>query len=135
MIPARDDVLEEKLTYPKLVLAVLVLLLISPAAAQVTDPDLDDIPAKLVKSSSSYDYEKRVVMIPMRDGVNLYTVLIVPKGARNAPIVLTRTPYNAAKRAQAGETPYRAVALAHSDEWMTNEGYIRAFQDIRGKYG
>jgi hypothetical protein len=126
--------LEEKLTYPKFLLAALALLLIPPAAAQVA-PDLDDMPAKVVKATASYDYEKRVVMIPMRDGVKLYTVLIIPKGARNAPIVLTRTPYNAAKRAQATESPYRAVALAHSDEWMTNEGYIRVFQDIRGKYG
>ena len=40
-------------------------------------------------------------MIPMRDGVKLYTVIAIPKGARNAPIVLTRTPYNAAERMQA----------------------------------
>ena len=35
-------------------------------------------------------------MIPMRDGVKLYTVIAIPKGAKNAPMVLTRTPYNAA---------------------------------------
>ena len=122
------------MTCPKFLLAALACLLVAPAAAQIA-PDLDDMPAKVVKDTASYDYEKRVVMIPMRDGVKLYTVLIIPKAARNAPIVLTRTPYNAAKRAQAVETPYRAVALAHSDEWMTNEGYIRVFQDIRGKYG
>ena len=34
-------------------------------------------------------------MIPMRDGVKLHTVILVPKGAKNAPILLTRTPYNA----------------------------------------
>ena len=83
--------------------------LIAPAAAQVSEPDLDDIPAKLVKSTSNYDYEKRVVMIPMRDGVKLYTVMIIPKGAHNAPMVLTRTPYDAAKRAQSTGTPYRDV--------------------------
>ena len=92
----------EKLTYPKFLLAAVVFLLVAPAVAQVSEPDLDDIPAKMVKNTASYDYEKRVVMIPMRDGVKLYTVLIIPKGAHNAPIVLTRTPYNAAKRAQAG---------------------------------
>ena len=47
------------------------------------------------------NYDKRDVMIPMRDGVKLYTVIVVPKGAKDAPIVLTRTPYNAAKRASA----------------------------------
>ncbi len=34
-------------------------------------------------------------MIPMRDGVKLHTVILVPKGAKGAPILLTRTPYNA----------------------------------------
>jgi predicted acyl esterase len=45
------------------------------------------------------DFDERVVMIPMRDGVKLYTVIVVPKGAQGALIVLTRTPYNAADRA------------------------------------
>ena len=34
-------------------------------------------------------------MIPMRDGVKLHTVVLVPRGAKGAPILLTRTPYNA----------------------------------------
>src|SRR5258707_11473795 len=55
-------------------------------------------PSKIPPSGS--DYFRREVMIPMRDGVKLYTVIIVPKGARNAPILLTRTPYNAAKRTE-----------------------------------
>ena len=114
--------------------ALVTALLVVPAAAQ-EGPDLNDIPAKIVKNTASYDYDKRVVMIPMRDGVKLYTVLMIPKGAHDAPMVMTRTPYNAAKRAQAMETPYRAVALAHSDELLTNDGYIRIFQDVRGKYG
>jgi putative CocE/NonD family hydrolase len=114
--------------------ALAMSLLIIPAAAQ-DGPDLNDIPAKIVKNTANYDYDKRVVMIPMRDGVKLYTVLMIPKGAHGAPMVMTRTPYNAAKRAQAMETPYRAVALAHSDELLTNDGYIRIFQDVRGKYG
>ena len=114
--------------------ALAAALLITPAAAQ-DGPDLNDIPAKIVKNTAGYDYDKRVVMIPMRDGVKLYTVLMIPKGAHDAPMVMTRTPYNAAKRAQAMETPYRAVALAHSDELLTDDGYIRIFQDVRGKYG
>ena len=42
-----------------------------------------------------FDYVRREVMIPMRDGVKLHTVILVPKGAKGAPILLTRTPYNA----------------------------------------
>src|ERR1043165_9145544 len=93
----------------------LATLLAVPASAQIQS-DLTDIPAKLTKSTASHDYERRVVMIPMRDGVKLYTVLVIPKGAHDAPILLTRTPYNAAKRAQAEDSPYRAVTLPKGDQ-------------------
>jgi predicted acyl esterase len=63
----------------------------------VTAPMTADIPAKFDFPTESYDYVKRTAMIPMRDGVKLYTVVIVPKGAKDAPILLTRTPYNAKK--------------------------------------
>ena len=74
-------------------------------------------------------------MIPMRDGVKLYTVIVVPKGARNAPILLTRTPYNAAARAQRNRSPYMVAALPLFDELFAADGYIRVYQDVRGKYG
>ncbi|MBU2280742.1 MAG: glutaryl-7-ACA acylase, partial [Gammaproteobacteria bacterium] len=41
------------------------------------------------------DFIKRVDMIPMRDGVKLYTVTVMKKGTKNAPILLSRTPYDA----------------------------------------
>ena len=52
-----------------------------------------ETPTDLKPSTYGYDYERREVMIPMRDGVKLHTVILVPKGAKNAPILLTRTPY------------------------------------------
>ncbi len=112
----------------------LSTLLAVPASAQIQS-DLTDIPAKVVKNTAANDYERRVVMIPMRDGVKLYTVLVIPKGAHDAPMLLTRTPYNAAKRAQAEDSPYRAVTLPKGDQLFTDDGYIRVFQDTRGKYG
>jgi len=57
-----------------------------------------DIPKTFTVSAAGQDYIKREVMIPMRDGVKLYTVIVLPKGASNAPILLTRTPYNASAR-------------------------------------
>ena len=54
-----------------------------------------ETPAEFKPVTDSFDYVKRDVMIPMRDGVKLHTVILVPKGAQNAPILLTRTPYNA----------------------------------------
>ena len=52
-------------------------------------------PPSLSPLTSGFDYIKRDVMIPMRDGVKLHTVILVPKGAKSAPILLTRTPYDA----------------------------------------
>src|SRR5215203_1061141 len=45
--------------------------------------------------TGSFNYTRRIAMVPMRDGVKLHTVVLVPKGAKGAPILLTRTPYNA----------------------------------------
>src|SRR5690606_31215796 len=74
-------------------------------------------------------------MVPMRDGVELYTVIVVPKGARNAPILLTRTPYNAKGRAERSDSTTMAGILPQGDDVFVADGYIRVFQDIRGKYG
>jgi uncharacterized protein len=77
---------------------------------------------------------KRTVMIPMRDGVKLYTEIVIPKGARGAPIVLTRTPYDAHARVKS-DNPSMLGLLPETDADFTRAGYIRVFQDIRGKYG
>ena len=121
------------------VAALALCMLASTAWAQATAKDagpyLDDIPAKLAKPTAAYDYEKRVVMIPMRDGVKLYTVIMIPKGAHDAPMIMTRTPYNAAKRVERIPGPSLLAALPQGDEVFAKDGYIRVFQDIRGKYG
>src|ERR1700744_2202408 len=81
------------------------------------------------------DYVKRVEMIPMRDGVKLYTVIVIPKDAKGAPIVMTRTCYNAAARAERADSPKMIETLPLSDEVFVKAGYIRVYQDVRGKYG
>jgi putative CocE/NonD family hydrolase len=120
------------------VLAALLTLLSVPLAANAqTGPGAasqSDIPAKFAPPKDSYDYVRREEMIPMRDGVKLFTVIWIPKGAKGAPIILTRTPYNAAKR-QRGENPTLAASLPLSDEPFAEAGYIRVYQDVRGKYG
>ena len=108
-------------------------LLMTPAMAQ-TPPMTPDIGARLVMPDRN-DYVKRVVMIPMRDGVKLYTVIVVPKGAQRAPIMLTRTPYNAARRAQRAASPSMLATLPQGDDTLVENGYIRVFQDVRGKHG
>ena len=81
------------------------------------------------------DYVKRVEMVPMRDGVKLYTVIWIPKGAHDAPIVLTRTPYDAAHRIGTPNAAHLIDAVPLSDEDFVRAGYIRVYQDVRGKYG
>jgi predicted acyl esterase len=44
-----------------------------------------DVPAKWQKPEADYDYVKREVMIPMRDGVKLHTIIVIPKGAHDLP--------------------------------------------------
>src|ERR1700728_1015019 len=98
-------------------------------------PQSGDVPKKFTAPTADYDYVKREAMIPMRDGVKLYTVIVVPKGAKDAPIVLTRTPYNAAMRAARSKSGKMIEALPLSDEIFVGAGYIRVYQDVRGKYG
>jgi putative CocE/NonD family hydrolase len=106
-----------------------------PAATPASGPEDADVPANVTTSTADYDYVKRVEMIPMRDGVKLYTVIVIPKGAKDAPMILTRTPYNAKKRAQRMESAHMLDILPQGDADFVRAGYIRVFQDIRGKYG
>jgi len=115
--------------------AALLGSLAALAAPAPTPPMKPDIPAEFSAPSGDFDYTKRMVMIPMRDGAKLYTVIVVPKGARGAPIVLTRTPYDAAKRAERSASPHLLGTLSEADEVFVAKGYIRVFQDVRGKYG
>lgn len=100
-----------------------------------TPPMTPDIPAKFVAPTDAADYTKRTAEIPMRDGVKLHTVIVVPKGAQRAPIMLTRTPYNADKTAERNPSPYMASMLPIGDDTFIESGYIRVYQDVRGKYG
>ncbi len=116
-------------------LIAATLLTFAPAILAQTSPLTPDIPAKYEAATASYDYVKRDVMIPMRDGVKLRTVIVIPLGAKNAPIILTRTPYNASKRAERVPSPHMLAILPQGDDVFAGDGYIFVFQDVRGKYG
>src|SRR5438105_10542035 len=96
--------------------ATLVALVLFLCAPQLTGQRAD--------SAAGFDLSE--VMIPMRDGVKLHTTVFVPLGAHAPlPIIFTRTPYGIAHAANTLRGYYRALA---------NDGYIFAFQDIRGRY-
>ncbi len=129
-----------------LVLGCLASVLLLPKltvaqtkAAPAKYPDFpSETPVTLVPVTSSFDYEKREVMIAMRDGVKLHTVIVLPKGARNAPILLTRTPYSASAMVSHAASSHLGPILEGYDnatDVIVEDGYIRVIQDVRGKYG
>ena len=122
-------------SFERRLLTLAILLTFGSTVHAQTSAEAPDIPAKYDAPTSSYNYVKRDVMIPMRDGVKLHTVIVVPRGASKLPIVLTRTPYNATARLQRGNSPDIVVTLPQGDDVFANAGYIRVVQDIRGKYG
>jgi len=111
------------------------LALATHVRAEPTPPLAPDIPAKFTPPADAANYDRREVMIAMRDGVKLHTVLLVPRGARRAPIILTRTPYNASKRTERAASNLLAGTLGTGDDYLADGSYIRVYQDVRGKYG
>ena len=115
---------------------VLAGMLSTASAQKPTLPS--ETPAKFTPARSTFDYDRRDVMIAMRDGAKLHTVILVPKGARRAPILLTRTPYDATATTTYAQSAHLAPTLNGYDnalDVIIPGGYIRVVQDIRGKYG
>jgi len=120
------------------------LVIVEPSGAQTPPappgyPALpSETPTRLAPATDGFDYIKRDVMIPMRDGVKLHTVILLPLGAKDAPILLTRTPYNATALTSHAHSAHLGPSLHGYDnatDVIVEGGYIRAVQDVRGKYG
>jgi len=103
------------------------LLVLALSALALAAPALRAQAAADTAASAALGYRRSEVMIPMRDGVKLHTVLYAPR-ARSAPlpILLERTPYGV-------DGSDRAFRVAFRD--LAEDGYIFAFQDIRGRFG
>src|ERR1700744_1632200 len=90
----------------------LLLLNLSLVSAQQTKPD--------------DKYNRQEVMIPMRDGVKLHTVIFTPKDQKEKlPFLMSRTPYGV----NDNQSPERSSYTKD----MADDGYIFVFQDIRGR--
>lgn len=97
---------------------LVILLLGVRAAAQQERPDYSTL------------FNKTDVMIPARDGVKLHTEIYSPKDASEPlPIIFERTPYGLSD----DEKGYSRKLGRYAE--MIPDGYIFAFQDIRGRYG
>src|SRR5687768_14272042 len=117
------------------VLAALVLLFL-PLSARSQKPDAlpSEIPGTFKPVTDTFNYVRRTAMVPMRDGVKLHTVIVLPRGAKDAPILLMRTPYDADRRTPSTSAHIESM-LSGWPELLTDGGYIRVEQDVRGKYG
>jgi putative CocE/NonD family hydrolase len=108
--------------------AVVLFIVLSPVASlaqtQLT-PQQQEL-ADYIKNN----YTKREVMIPVRDGVKLFTSIYEPKDtSQKYPILLDRTPYTV--------SPYGAdkyKTLIGPNELFAREGYIFVYQDVRGRF-
>ncbi|MEI6669565.1 MAG: CocE/NonD family hydrolase [Acidobacteriota bacterium] len=128
-----------------LTMAIVALVAVAPPSAQAPPqkPGVaaslpNETPAKFEPPTPEFDHVRRDVMIPMRDGVKLHTVILVPKDATRAAILLTRTPYNSTALTSHAPSAHLGTALWGYDnatDVIVEGGYIRVVQDVRGKYG
>jgi len=96
-------------------------------------PTGGDIPRKFIPTSDNFDYVKREAMIPMRDGVKLHTVIVVPKAVKRGPIMLDRTPYSADGFTKNKGGPLLGSTLSQPYAELAQAGYIMVIQDVRGR--
>lgn len=97
------------------------LLAVAARAQNQQRPVLPDLPRL---------FEKKTVMIPMRDGVKLYTEYYTPRDVQGPlPMLMDRTPYGIS----AGPGGYSRMLYGATHFYA--DGYIFVFQDIRGRYG
>ena len=105
---------------PRMSWTLIALAALAGVAGRAAAQAPSDVPKQFTNRELPKAFTRREVMIPMRDGVKLRTLLFLPKGATRAPMMMERTPYNVeilVPRVEAGPL-FRA-------------GYILVFQDTR----
>ncbi|HEY7395343.1 MAG TPA: CocE/NonD family hydrolase [Gemmatimonadaceae bacterium] len=84
------------------------------------------IVAQTPQNRAAQLFDMQDVMIPMRDGVKLHTKIFIPKNlTTDLPFIMARTPYGIRGTEAVFNVSYAELA---------DEGYIFAFQDIRGRF-
>lgn len=85
--------------------------------------------AQVTRSWLEENYHKSEVMIPMRDGISLYTAVYSPVHAERRPVIMTRTPYSCAPYGDG----WHSDLTGKMSEFVQNE-YIVVYQDVRGRF-
>ncbi|RLD69549.1 MAG: glutaryl-7-ACA acylase [Bacteroidetes bacterium] len=87
---------------------------------------------QVTETPAEANFTIREEMIPMRDGIRLYTLILSPKDtAIPLPVLLLRTPYNAERAAGDRSDPSLEAVLGTR---FMGPDYIYVFQDIRGRF-
>ena len=116
----------------KLITATLLLTAV-PLLAQVPiDPMANEQVESYDWVRPEADFVRRTEMVPMRDGTKLFTVIVYRKGTKDAPILLSRTPYDANGTTSRNRSQRIEEVLPVMDAPFVNDGYIRVYQDVRG---
>ena len=80
-------------------------------------------------------YTKREAMVPMRDGVKLFTSIYEPKNkAQKYPMLLQRTPYTVAPYGKDKDGKEQFKTSLGPNALFAREGYIFVYQDVRGRW-
>jgi hypothetical protein len=101
--------------FPRSYAYVILLTLLAPISATGQQPAV----------APPFRFEE--VMIPMRDGIRLQTVILTPVGANGPlPILFQRTPYGVPSKAPTEINP--------SLKELAQDGYIFVYQNLRGRF-
>ncbi len=116
----------------RLTISLLPLVAIAAAAPPKVTPMTPDVVGSYNPILPQADFIRREAMVPMRDGTKLYTVIYMKKGTANAPILLSRTPYDA--KGSTARTASQSIVdvLPIMYREFVDDGYIIVQQDIRG---
>src|SRR5689334_21606135 len=98
-----------------------------PAPVTPVTPMTPDVMDKYEQVLPGADFIRREAMIPMRDGVKLYTVVVMKKGTTNAPILFSRTPYDAHESTHRVASQRLVDILEVMDAEFVEDGYIRVY--------
>ena len=106
----------------------LALLLATAAPAAVAQTAAPAVPPAVQVVANPFTFER--VMIPMRDGTRLATVILRPRGVSGPlPILFQRSPYGIPTEAPASITTSGGMG------WVYRDRYIVVYQSMRGRFG
>lgn len=105
---------------------LVLLILVCGSAAFAQAPQAQTELAEYIRAN----FTKREVMVPVRDGIRLFTTIYEPKDrSQKYPILLNRTPYSVQPYG-----PDRFRTTLGPNPLFAREGYIFVYQDVRGRW-